>query len=80
MLLETGYLKAESSILTLQADSVPLQTLHSLLEESFAGRRHSRNIVLLPLDGRVDVLKDLLDGLGDFMSNTISGNEGDLSG
>lgn len=57
---------------TLETDAVAAETLHSLREELLAGGGHTRDIVLLPLDGRVDVLEDLLDGVGDFVSNTIT--------
>jgi hypothetical protein len=62
-----GYLKAQYAVgmnfewHTFETDFVPLKTLHSLLEQGLAGRGHSRHIVLLPLNGSVHMLEDLLD-------------------
>lgn len=63
---------------TLQADSVPLETIHRLLEQGLARGGHARDVVLLPFDWRVGVLKDLLDRVCDFCSNAVSGDECDL--
>ena len=63
---------------TLKTNTVAPQTLHSLLEENLALGGHSGDVVLLPLNGSVDMLKDLLDGVGNFVTNAVSGNEGDL--
>ena len=65
---------------TLQTDPVALQALQSLLEELLAVGGHARDIVLFPLNGSVGVLKDLLDGVGDFLTDTVTGNESDLWG
>ena len=65
---------------TLEADFVALQALHSLLEEVFAGRGHARDVVLVPLDGGVDILEYFLDGVRDFSTDTVTGDEGDLEG
>ena len=66
--------------ITFQSDLVTLQTLHSLLEECLARRGHTGNIVLLPLDGSVDMVKDFLHRVCDLCANTITWNEGDLDG
>ena len=63
---------------TLETNAVASKTLHSLLEEGLAGGRHTRDIVLLPLNGSIDVLKDFFDGVGDFSTNTVARNECDL--
>lgn len=63
---------------TLQSHSVPLQALHGLLEESLTRGGHTRDIVLLPLYGSVDVFKDVLDRLRDFLADTVSWDESDL--
>lgn len=62
---------------TLQSDLVPLQTLHGLLEQLISTGGLSRDIVLLPLNGDFDSVKDLLDRVGDLLSDTISWDEGD---
>lgn len=63
---------------TLQADAVALQTFHGLFEEVLACRGHAGDIVLFPLDGCVDIVENLLDGVGNFSTNAITGDEGDL--
>ena len=63
---------------TLKTNTVAPQTLHSLLEENLALGGHAGDVVLLPLNGSVDILEDLLDGVGNLVTNTISGNEGNL--
>lgn len=63
---------------TLQAYTVALQTLHGLFEEVLACRGHAGDIVLFPFDGCVDIIKNLLDRVGDFSADTIAGNERDL--
>ena len=65
---------------TLETNPVAPQTLHSLLEENLALGGHARDVVLLPLNGGVDVLEDLLDRVGNFVTNTVTGDEGDLEG
>lgn len=60
---------------TLQTDTVTLETVHSLLEQVLAGRRHSRDVVLVPFNGSVDSLEDLLDGVGDLCADTITGDK-----
>lgn len=61
---------------TLQPNLVPLQTVHSLPEQGFSTRRLTADIVLFPLDGHVDRLEDLLDTVGDFRTDTVTGDEG----
>ena len=63
---------------TLEADLVALQALHSLLEENLALGGHAGDVVLLPLNGSVDILEDLLDGVGNLVTNTVTGDEGHL--
>jgi len=47
--------------LTLKTDAVALQAVHGLSEEVLSDSGHSGDIVLFPLNGGVDVFKDLLD-------------------
>ena len=63
---------------TLETDPVAPQTLHSLLEENLALGGHAGDVVLLPLNGSVDILEDLLDGVGNLVTNTVTGDEGHL--
>ena len=63
---------------TLETDPVAPQTLHSLLEENLALGGHAGDVVLLPLNGSVDILENLLDGVGDLVTNTVTGDEGHL--
>ena len=63
---------------TLKSDTVAPQALHSLLEENLALASHARDVVLLPFNGGVDMLEDLLDGVGNLLADTITGDEGDL--
>lgn len=65
-------------IFTLQADAVALQTLHGLIEEILVCRGHAGDIVLFPFDRCVDIVENLLDGVGDLSANTIAGDERDL--
>ena len=65
--------------LTFQSNSVALERLHGLLEQGFASGGHPRNVVLLPLNGSVDILENLLDGVGDLVTNTVTGDEGHLN-
>ena len=64
--------------LTLETDAVALQTVHGLSEEVLPGSSHSGDIVLLPLDGSVDMFKYLLDGVGNFSPDTVTRNQRDL--
>ena len=63
---------------TLQADAVALQTLHRLIEKILASRGHAGDIVLFPFDRCVNIVENLLDGVGDLSANTIAGDERDL--
>ena len=63
---------------TLETNPVAPQALHSLLEENLALGGHARDVVLLPLNGCVDVLEDILDGVGNLVTNTVTGDDGDL--
>src|ERR1700761_2859753 len=69
---------ARTSVLTLETDSVALQTIHSLLEQSLSRRCHSGYIVLFPLNGSVDVFENLFYGVCDFCANTVTWDKGDL--
>ena len=62
---------------TLKTDPGAPPTLHSLLEEVLALGGHAGDVVLLPLNGSVDILENLLDGVGDLVTNTVTGDEGD---
>jgi hypothetical protein len=62
--------------LTLQSNLVPLQTVHRLPEQGLTARRLTANIKLLPLDGNIDRLENLLDTVGDFGTDSVSGDEG----
>lgn len=61
---------------TLESDLVALQGLHSLLESSLVTASLARYVVLLPLDGDLEGLENLLDRVGDLVSDTITGDEG----
>ena len=71
-------MSARHAELTLETDTVALQTVHGLSEEVLSSGGHSRDIVLFPLNGSVDVFEDLLDGVGNFSSDTVTWNQGDL--
>jgi len=64
--------------LTLETDTISLQAFHSLSEEVLPSGRHSRDIVLLPLNGSVNVFENFLDGVGNLGSNPVTWNQGDL--
>jgi hypothetical protein len=62
---------------SLEPDLVTLERLHSPLELGLVAVGLARDVVLFPLDGDVERGKDLLDRVGDFGSDTVSGDEGD---
>lgn len=62
---------------TLQSNLVPLQAVHRLLEESFATSGLTRDIVLLPLNGHLKGVEDLLDRVGNLLTDTITRDESD---
>jgi hypothetical protein len=64
---------------TLEANFVALQTVHSLDKEGLACRGHSREVILLPLNGSINVFEDFLHRICDFCTDTISWDEGNLS-
>lgn len=64
--------------LTLETNSVALQAVHGLLEKSLSGGGHTRDVVLVPLNGGIDVLEDLLDRICNFCADSVSGDEGNL--
>lgn len=63
--------------LTLQSNLVPLQAVHRLLEEGLTASGLTRDIVLLPLNGHLEGIEDLLDRVGDFLTDAVTGNESD---
>ena len=63
---------------TLETNFVAPQALHSLLEEVLALRGHAGDVVLLPLNGGIGVLEDFLYRVGNLLTNTVTGDEGDL--
>ena len=65
---------------TLEANFIALQTVHGSDEESLACccRGHSRNVILLPLNGGINVFENFLHRVCDFCTNTISWDEGNL--
>ena len=65
----------EGIVVTLEADFVALHALDGLFEETLASRGDTRDVILLPLNGGIDMLEDLLDRVCDFGANTISGNK-----
>lgn len=67
-------------MITLQADTVALETLHGLFEEVLACRGHAGDVVLFPFYGCVDIVEDFLDGVGDFSADAIAGYKRDLRG
>lgn len=71
--MSTGYAE-----LTFETDTVALQAVHGLTEEVLSGGRHSGDIVLLPLNGSIDMFENLLDGVGNFSSDTVARNQRDL--
>ena len=68
----------ERDELTLQTNTVALQAVHGLSEEVLSGSGHSRDVVLFPLNGSVNVFEDLFDGVGNFSPDTVTWNQGDL--
>jgi hypothetical protein len=67
-------------LLTLETDTIAPQALQSLLEELLTVGRHAGHVVLFPFNGSIHILKNLLDGLGNLMANTISRNQSNLGG
>ena len=63
---------------TFETDTIALQAVHGLSEEVLSGGGHSRDIVLFPLNRSIYMFKDLLDRVGNFGSNTVTWNQGDL--
>lgn len=63
--------------LTLESNLVALQTVHSTLEKLLSLVRLARNVVLFPLNRNFGSLKDLLDTVCYFGTDTISRYESD---
>jgi hypothetical protein len=63
---------------TLEADPVALQALHGLLEQLLTTGGNARDVVLFPLDRSVYMLEDLLNGVGDFGTNPVTGDKSNL--
>lgn len=62
-------------VLTLEAELVPLERSNGLPEKLLGmliSCLHSRDIHLLPFDGDIVRLEDLLDRLGNFGTNTVT--------
>ena len=51
------------------------QTVHGLLELRVAALHLARQIKLLPLNGHVQAVKDLLDRVRDLLSDTVTGDQ-----
>lgn len=65
---------------TLETELVALQRGDGLAEELLGvdvARVNTRDIDLLPLNGNVVRLEDLLDRVGDLSTNTVTGDQGD---
>ena len=63
---------------TLETDTVALQAVHGLSKEILPCGSHSGDIVLFPFNGSIDVFEDLLNGVGNFSSDTVTRNQGNL--
>jgi hypothetical protein len=64
---------------TFEANLVSFQAFHGLFEKSLARGGDTRDVVLLPLNGGIDMLKYFLDGICDLLADTISRDECNLS-
>jgi len=62
---------------SLKTDLVSLEGLHGSLELGLVSVGLTADIVLLPLNGDVQRGEDFLDRVGDLVSDTISGDQGD---
>lgn len=60
---------------TLQTNAVAFEALHGLVEERLARGGHSRDVVLFPFDGGIDMLEDLFDRVCDLRADTIARDE-----
>lgn len=65
-------------VLALESDLVPLERVHGGLEDGSISSGLSRDVVLVELDGDVEVLEDLLNRVSELRSDTVSRDEGDL--
>lgn len=63
---------------TLEPDLVALDRLDRLEELRLAGVRLTAHVILGPLHGGVERLEDLLDGLSELTSDTVTRDEGDV--
>lgn len=61
---------------TLESNLVSPHRCNRLLEEGCIGRGIPGDVETLKLDGHLEVLKDLLNRLGNLLSNSISRNQG----
>lgn len=66
----------DSMRLTLQPHFIPLQTLHSLLEQLVPSRCLTRDIVLLELYGYFELVEYVFNGVGEFFADTVTWDEG----
>jgi hypothetical protein len=62
---------------SLETDLVSLEGLHGSLELGLVSVGLTADIVLLPLNGDIQRGKDLLDRVGNLVSDTVSGNQSD---
>jgi hypothetical protein len=71
-------IEEEAAQHTLQADPVALQALHGLLEQLLTTGGNAGDVVLFPLDRSVYMLEDLLNRVGDFGTNAVTGDKSNL--
>jgi hypothetical protein len=71
-------IEEEAARHTLEADPVALQALHGLLEQLLTTGGNAGDVVLFPLDRSVYMLEDLLNRVGDFGTNTVTGDKSNL--
>lgn len=63
---------------TLKSDLVALERVHGRAEEGLVAAGLTRDVVLVKLDRDGERLEDGLDRVGELVSDTVSGDEGDL--
>lgn len=61
----------------LETDLVTFERLHGSLEFGLVAVGLARDVVLLPFDGDVERGEDLLDRVGDFGTDPVTGDQGD---
>lgn len=60
---------------TFKADLVTLHAFDGSFKKTFPGGRNARNVVLLPLYGRVDMFKYFFDRVGNLCANSVTWDE-----